>query len=215
MIKFFILSLLLLINMDARENPFFPSIGEKDLPTTSNKDQSLSPLKKATLSLPSSARVLQKVTLTYKNLDGSIEKRSIELQNSIDWHLPVFVSQSMGGMNIKNVSSQVKSSNQKKVKFKHLYSSKNVKFYQKNKALKILTNDKLIRSFLLSKPYRIVLDFKKDVNLKSEGKTLSSSIFKNISIGTHDGYYRSVILLDGQYKFTKTKEQYGYMLQLR
>jgi hypothetical protein len=60
-----------------------------------------------------------------------------------------------------------------------------------------------------------VLDFKKDVNLKSESKKLNSSIFKKIVLGTHDGFYRAVVTLDGQYKYTKKKEYNGYSIYLK
>ena len=212
MIKYIILTTLLLIDLSARENPFFPVKGEKGMPTTSNIDLSAPTLKRAALSLPSSARKITKVTVSYQNLDGSIANESIDLDNSIDWHLPIFVSQSMG--DIKNVK-QVKASKAKKEKYTHLYKSKNIQFYKKNKELKIVTKDEMIRSFLLTNPHKIVFDFKKDVNLKSETKILKSSVFKEINIGTHSGYYRAVITLDGQYKFNKSKKAYGYSIYLQ
>ncbi len=209
MIRLILITAFLFLNLDARENPFFPSSGEKDLPNTTNKDLSVSPLKRAALSLPSSARRVQKVTIEYKNLDGSIEKKDIELNNAIDWHLPIFISQSMGDLTQKTVSKKTTST-----KYKHLYTSKNVKFYQKDKELKIVSNDKILRDFLVTNPYKLVIDFKKDVNLKSETKNLNTPVFKKIVLGTHDGYYRAVITLDGQYKYSKVKKPYGYVIQL-
>lgn len=211
MIKLITITLLLITSIQARENPFFPSSGEKDLPNTTNKDLSVSSLKRAAISLPSSARTIQKFTIEYKNLDGSIQSKSITLNNSIDWHIPIFVSQSMN--DIKEV--KVKATTPKKnKKFVHLFSSKNVKIYKNEKELKIDTKDKMIRSFLLTKPYRLVLDFKKDVNLKSEEKSFNTQVFKKISIGTHKGYYRAVVTLDGQYKYKKSKQNYGYKIKL-
>ncbi|WP_373071667.1 AMIN domain-containing protein [Sulfurimonas sp.] len=211
MIKLFTIILLLLISVEARENPFFPASGEKDLPNTSNKDLSVASLKRAAISLPSSARIVQKLTVEYKNLDGSIQTKSILLNNSIDWHIPIFISQSMN--DIKEVKTQSKKPVKTK-KYIHLFSSKNIKFYKDEKELKIDTKDELIRSFLLTKPYRLVLDFKKDVNLKSEEKNFSTQVFKKISLGTHKGYYRAVVTLDGQYKYKKSKQNYGYKIKL-
>ena len=212
MIKYIILTAFLLINLHSRENPFFPSKGEQDMPTTTNRNLSAPSLKRAAISLPSSARNIQKVTITYQNLDGSVASKSIELDNSIDWHIPIFVSQSMG--EIKD-SSPLKNNKVKKQDYLHLFSSKNIKFFKKEKELKVVTKDKMIRSFSLTNPYKIVLDFKKDVNLKSESKKLNSSLFKKIDIGTHNGYYRVVVTLDGQYKFSKLKKPYGYSISLR
>ena len=210
MIKLLILTLLLFISLNARENPFFPSKGEKDLPNATNIDLSVPPLKRAAISLPSSARVVRKVTIEYKNLDGSIQNKSIELNNAVDWHIPVFISQRMN--NIKEINDTVNI--KQDVKYKHLFSSKYIKFFKNKKNLKIETNDKIIRSFLLAKPYRLVLDFKRDVNLKSQSKSYSSNVFKKISLGTHSGYYRAVVNLDGQYKFEKFKRKYGYEIKL-
>lgn len=209
MIKYLIITIIIFSVAHSRENPFFPAKGEQGMPTTSNKDLSVAPLKRAAISLPSSARRVEKVTVTYKNLDGSIENKSIDLNNAIDWHLPIFVSQSMGVLD----NNQVKSVKPKK--YTHLYTSKNIKFYKKEKELKVVTKDQMIRSFLLTNPHRVVFDFKKDVNLKSETKDFSTSIFKKLTLGTHDGYYRAVIVLDGQYKFNKSKQPYGYSIYLR
>ena len=56
-------TLVLMISLEARENPFFPSQGEKDLPYTSNLSEKLPQLKRASISLPSEARVIKKVTI--------------------------------------------------------------------------------------------------------------------------------------------------------
>jgi hypothetical protein len=208
--KSLIIFLLLFVSLEARENPFFPSAGEKDLPNTTNIDLSVEPLKRAAITLPSSARTIQKVTVEYKNLDGSLQNKSIELNNAVDWHIPIFVSQSMGAIEEKKETVKT----QKQDAFSHLYSSKYIKFLKRSKNLKIQTKDSMIRSFLLAKPYRLVLDFKRDVNLKSQSKEFSTPVFKKISIGTHSGYYRAVILLDGQYKFKKEKQQNGYEIKL-
>ena len=79
LIKVFYITALLIYALDARENPFFPSAGEKELFVTSNEETKKEPLKKASLSLPTYARVIQKVTVEFKNLDGTIESKSIEL----------------------------------------------------------------------------------------------------------------------------------------
>jgi len=93
MIKLLSLTFLLCFLLDARENPFFPADGENDMPLSSNILQKQEPLKRATLTFPSTARTIEELTVTFKNLDGSIEKKSITLNNSIDWHLPLFISQ--------------------------------------------------------------------------------------------------------------------------
>ena len=194
MVKVAFFILLLFIALNARENPFFPSDGEEDLKITSNKDRSVPPLKRATISFPDQARIIQKVTVEYKNLDGSLQSKTIKLQNSIDWHLPLFISQNYAeSSNNKNLNKEV----------------------LKKKKFKVITKDKIIRNFLLVEPHRIVLDFKRDTNLESYIKENKNNIFQTIRVGNHAGYYRAVIELDGLYKYSMKKISNGYMLLLK
>jgi len=81
--------------------------------------------------------------------------------------------------------------------------------------LKIVTKDKLLRDFLLVRPQRIVLDFKRDIDTRSyvnSGK--KRKWFKKIKIGAHDGYYRVVIELDGYYQYRHKKIKGGYIFTL-
>ena len=79
--------------LDARDNPFVSTDGGFDMPFTSNENKTKEPLKRVTITIPSQARVIKKVTVEFKNLDGSIESKSIDLDNAVDWHLPLFISQ--------------------------------------------------------------------------------------------------------------------------
>lgn len=207
MIKVLLTTFLLLFTLNARENPFFPSDGEKDIPYTSIENRELTPLKRATISLPASARVIEKVTISYKNMDGSVETKSIDLENSIDWHLPVFISQSY--------TSQHYSKPTKRKKFKEIASIKYAKFFSSGKSLKIVTKDKILRNFLLVQPHRIVLDFDRDTSIKSSIKKIPNSIFSKIKVGNHAGYYRVVLELDGFYRYTMKESSDGYLFEVK
>ncbi|NPA58873.1 MAG: AMIN domain-containing protein [Epsilonproteobacteria bacterium] len=192
--------------LEARENPFFPTQGQKDIPYTSNDVKTIPTLKNASLKFPSSARIIKKVTVEYENLDASIETKSIKLHNLIDWHLPLFISQAP----LKNQNN----TKETQKRYKKIAFNRYVTFFSYKKALKILTKDKLIRNFLLARPHRIVFDFKKDTNLKSYTKKIPQNIFKKIKIGNHKGYYRVVIELDGPYRYKIKKTSRGYIITL-
>jgi hypothetical protein len=212
MIKLLGIILLLLNLLDARENPFFPAKGEMDMPLSSNITQKQEPLKRATLTLPSTARTLQKVTVSFKNLDGSIEKKSIILNNSVDWHLPLFVSQNYGSSPSEPSRKQSTLANQ--TEFKKLASLPFISLFERSKELKIATKDEMIRSFLLVKPHRIVCDFKREIDIRSYLKKIDTkSIVKRIRVGNHKGYYRVVIELDGYYRYKVEKLNYGYLFR--
>ncbi|MEA2091470.1 MAG: AMIN domain-containing protein [Campylobacterota bacterium] len=211
MIKVLFVTLFLLYSLQARENPFFPSKGEKDIPYTSSQVETALPLKRSSITLPSSARMIQKVSVEYKNLDGSIGNRTIELDNSIDWHLPIFISQ-----NYSQTQREEKNPKKKRtLKYKKIASVKHATFFSSGKTLKIVTNDKIIRNFLLTRPHRIVLDFKRDTNLKSYIKDNPKAVFSKVRVGNHSGYYRAVIELDGYYRYKMQKVSGGYIFKLR
>jgi len=211
--KIFLLLIYLTSLLFARENPFFPVENEEEIPLTSNQINLLPPLKRATVTLPSTARNIESVTIKYKNLDGSIEKRTVRLHNSIDWHLPIFISQNYGS------SPELPKSSAKRVvkreAFKEVGSLGFIKFYVSGKKLKIVTKDKILRNFLLVKPHRIVCDFKRETDIRSFVKDLGEkSLFTKIKVGTHSGYYRVVIELDGYYKYELKTTPEGYLFTL-
>jgi len=218
-ILFSLLFLSLLLN--ARENPFFAAQGEQDIPITSNQDTKLEPLKRATITLPSTARVIEGVTINYKTLDGAKHTKTIQLENAIDWHLPIFISQSYTQENkALPIKKKYKKTTQvkkiaKKLDYKKIASLKFISLLESGNNLKILTKDKMLRHFLLVKPHRIVCDFKRDTDLRSYKRTApNGSKFTKVNFGTHKGYYRVVIELDGYYSYVLGNMKGGYIIKL-
>jgi hypothetical protein len=218
MIRLFLSLLFLPLFLLARENPFFPVDNAEDIPLTSNKIEKAPPLKRATLTFPSTARILESVTVEYKNLDGSIATKKIQLHNAVDWHLPLFISQSYATSDTETKRySQTKKRKTapKKAVYKKIASLPFITFYAEHKKLKVVTKDKLLRDFLLVKPHRIVCDFKRDTDIRSYVKSVGKgSYFKKIRVGTHKGYYRVVIELDGYYQYRVKKTASGYIFTL-
>jgi hypothetical protein len=226
LIRTLFISTLLLLTLQARENPFFPSTGEKDIPVTTNEDNSLLPLKRAAITLPTQARVVQKVTIEFKNLDGSVENKSIELDNTVDWHLPIFISQSYDqtANSVKPETAPAtpvvsvlkkKSAPPKDTEYENILSIPFLKISSSSKSLKLTTSDEAIRNFLLVNPHRIVLDFKKETEIKGLIKKVEGNIFKRVRIGNHEGYYRVVVELDGHYRYDFKKVTDGYLVELK
>jgi len=211
----------------SRENPFFPIEGEDDdLPLVSNLVEHFDMLNTQEIVLPDSARVLKKVTLTYQNLDGSIENRELILNSSLDWHLPVKIYQGKASTVKKKRATKkskkvsfhktVQNSKQprKELKYKKVYHYKFVEFYQLGRLMQVATKDKLLRKMMLVNPHRIVLDFKREALFLTKIKKLKSKFFKEIRLGNHDGYYRVVLELDGKYRYKLLHKPYGYLVEL-
>jgi len=186
-----IIFLLLITYLSGRENPFIPVINnENRVIVKKNKFESASTM------LPSDARVLKSVTFTYQTLTGSILTKTININQEIDWHSPIYVYQ-----NKINIKPQ-------KIKVGFL------NFYIKKHKVFIETNDKLIRIFVLVKPFRFVLDFKSNRDFLTYRKSVNSFI-KKIVIGNHSDFYRVVLYADGVYKPILKKIVEGYLIDFK
>ncbi len=210
---------LLILTLHARENPFFPPEGEKDIFITTNKDNSKIPLKQAAITLPSQARVLQKVTIELKNLDGSIETKSIELDNSIDWHLPIFISQGYRETAVPTPKekelSKTTTTTPTPTKKNDIQNGIGPKLSVEGKSLKVTTKNEAIRNFLIANPHRIVIDFKSSAEVTSFVKKDFDKVFQEVRVGNHKNYYRVVVELDGFYKYNFKKVDDGYIVELK
>ena len=200
--------------MDARVNPFFPPKDDQTLSITTNTPEKHELLRQATISLPSSARIIKEVSVEYINLDGSTERKSIAIDNSVDWHLPIVVSQANVNNSVMNNVPVESRAIQNDNKSRELANFKFISFASKGKTISINTKDKYIRNFLIVSPYRIVIDFKADCDFRSLSKLVSKNIIKSIHIGNHNGFYRVVLELDGQYKYSFAQEGNSYILHL-
>lgn len=189
------LSLVLLAPLLARENPFFAADPSKAQKVTSNIPDSKPQMGTISYTLPDQARILKEVTFTIQNLDGSIESRKIQIDQSIDWHRPITLSQSKNTSPLP--SSVLNGASSADFGF--------IRFDTKGKRLSIKTADALVRHFVLSDPSRIVLDFKRDTPFKSEEKNLNAAPYRNIALGNHGKFARATITLDGRYNYTLNK----------
>lgn len=194
--------------LQARENPFFSAEDTKGLPVSSNRSKDFEPLKRAAVNLPDSARVLKEVTVQYQNLDGSLATTSIALDHSVDWHLPIFISQTFS-TDEKVLKKKVTTT---RATYKLIADLDEALFYQAGNSMRIKTSDKLIRHFMITRPHRVVMDFEKEANFRSRSKDISDKPYKKIRMGNHDGYYRVVIELDGQYHYKIVSEDDAQVL---
>ncbi len=189
--------------LSARDNPFFPSEGMKDLPISSNIVSKRSQLERAAITLPDSARILKQVTIKYQNLDGSLESKSITLDHHVDWHIPIFISQSYGTPSQTHPTHT--SSKAVTTAFKSITPF--VRYRIHGKSIELQSSDTVIRDFMLVNPHRIVIDFKRNSNEKSRILSLKKAPFTGIKYGNHGTYYRVVVVLDGKYRYNILKNK--------
>lgn len=174
----------------------------------------------------SSARILKGITFHYINLDGSESDLKLDINKSIDWHDRYVLTRvkTPDPSKILDVSVTIPEKNNSK---SDLNTSVSIelpiqtdKIYDfiayttyKNK-IKFSTSDEILSDFSIGNPSKIVLDFKSDNIQPTKNIRLKDSLFKRIDFGSHKGYYRLVIYLDGKYSYKIQKDSTGYIINL-
>lgn len=87
----------------AREDPFTPMITPKDSIRPYYGETSI--FDKAQIEFPSSARLIKKIEVTFQNIDGSIQTKSIAVRGRIDWRTPLLISQVLNKSQIAKVQN--------------------------------------------------------------------------------------------------------------
>ncbi len=187
------LSLFLLSSLVARENPFFPVDESKKQKVTSNIPDARPKMGTISYTFPDQARVLKEVTFTIQNLDGSFEEKKVPIDQSIDWHRAITLSQ--GG--VTSAVQATKSSSAANFGFIEVSSN--------GKVLNVKTSDPLMRQFVLSNPNQIILDFKHAGSFQMDEKSLNAAPYLKVSVGNHGEFARVTITLDGRYSYKLNK----------
>ncbi len=199
-----VMCLLLPVVSVARDNPFKPVISSSSMGKATNVGSGLKPLILQKLSLPSPVRVLKSIKLEVVNVDGSKSEISYDIDKKVDWHRGVFISNSK-----IEVAKKLKKPEPKLLKpFKFL------SVLIDGKKLLLKTKDKMIRELYFSKPYKIAIDFKRDVAFYTKIIPLQKLSYKKVVIGNHGKFYRVVLELDGQYRYKIVKTSSGYLVEL-
>ncbi len=102
----------------------------------------------------------------------------------------------------------------KTIRWRLLYKDTNLQILHKGNQLKILGHDPIVTDFMISNPPRLVLDFGNDfVYYETVRRNIStSSILKQLKIGTHDCFYRVTFMLKHSAKYHLRKIKRGYLI---
>lgn len=197
--KAFHIALILACAALARENPFFSTEESSTTPISSNTVIHKPPLTSMTYHFPDQARVLKEVIFTFQNVDGSFETRKLQIDQSIDWHHPLVLSQyanqaTEGHTALSNASNA-----------NHEF----IRFVPSGKRISLLTKDAVIRSFSLGDPNSIIIDFKHTASFKSYEKALSASPYNKVKVTYHGKFARAIVTLDGRYECSVSKTDQG------
>jgi hypothetical protein len=192
-----------------RDNPFVAVNNITKFTQINKKEMNFEDVK---MQLPNSARILKSIEVVYQNLDGSVDKKVKIIDKKIDWHDELIFTKTTKSKE-KAVTQMIPRSTQEQAQ---KYSFRDfIKFEVSKKSFKIITKDIKIRDFLVSQPYKVVVDFKRDANFLTKRFVLNTPPFVSVVLGNHDKYYRVAIKLDGQYAYLLKKEKGDYIITLK
>lgn len=212
-INFFIFFVLFAILLNAKDNPFDNNMEKKNL-----EFAQFSPFQRQDFNFDSNARILKNITITYINLDGSEQQMTLDINKSIDWHdnFAFIKSKAPNATPILDVSVTVDKKSSKKVEENNttinietplftgdIYNFLSLSFY--NNKINIKTRDKMLRNLSIGDPTKIIVDFAKNQNFNTKTLQVNTANVKKVVFGSHKGYYRLVIYLDGKYDYEYSK----------
>ena len=221
----------------ARENPFSSSLSPANIGKATLIKEEKIEFDTAKITLPSSARILKSASVTFQNLDGSISEEIIAINKEINWHYPLNLSsqkpqmiESPSEVMSEKTPLEVSKSDTRKEEhktekkeeaiaiksFSNVVLNDNIELEIAEKNIKIYTKYKKIRDFIVSNPYKIVVDFeKKEGSFTTKTAAFSKAPFISAALGNHDGFYRIAIVLDGQYRYEIKSIEKGYLISLK
>lgn len=184
-----------------REDPFELKLTPKKSPQ-SVEGAITEPLESLDVELPSTTRILKEVKFVYQKIDGSIEEKSVQINSDIDWHYPITISQ-IGDQSVIEEKKPVS------------YKVGEFEFIIKGKTIRIYSPFRLKQNFILPKPFRIIIDLNRSEKNINQIFNLKGKYFNNISLGTHQDFYRVTLTLDGQYDYNIEQDEKGYIIVLK
>ena len=197
-------------------------------PQSIENEEHFAPFDKSEIRFNSDARILRRVIFEYVALDGSLKTLSLDINKSIDWHDSYTLSKGLkpNATPVLDVSvtippTQLPSEANSSTALLEFPSNNGkledfISFASFNDKMKINTQDEIIGDFIVGNPSKIVLDFKRDTAFVTKSIKLGSGTpFVRMVLGSHKGYYRLVIYMDGKYSYEISKDASGYTLQLR
>lgn len=232
--KIFLLFLFLMVHLEARENPFESPVSSAEVGKMTDIEERSEDFESVSVELPSTARILKSVTVAFQNIDGSIAKEERQIDQNIDWHLPLILAPkasktvapllekkadtslitSLKATPSKATPSLVTHTNTPKEEAS-LLLAKGITYRVHGREITFLTQDEKLRDFLIADPYKIVVDFKKSAAFSTKTVLLHQAPFVSMTLGDHKDFYRVAILLDGHYRYDITKTESGYRITLK
>ncbi|RDU70326.1 AMIN domain-containing protein [Helicobacter aurati] len=189
-----ILNILFIGSLYANDNPFMINANQRDF-QAQHKNKNKPYLSVESIQLPSNAREIRDVRITYQNIDGTTDSKELKIDKSIDWHYPIKISQQEA---IRNIA-------------KRYFSLNDFEFYMEGMNFVVKsTKHRIIRHFIVAEPLTIIVDFSRDGGSAYDGNIgTGEKYFANVRVNARSNSYRLSITLDGLYQYTLKSRKDG------
>lgn len=168
--------------------------------------------KEQNISLPTTARRINKVVIGYQNIDGSMAEKSVILDGDIDWHFPLRLVQELQDLRGKEVIKRPDPT----PGVDRFEPYQEFVFKLSGKKLFLQTPYLIRQDVPLGAPPKIIVDLVKEQGGYFFDKTFQTALpyFKFVDIKTHEDFYRITLTLDGKYQYQISPEKDGFWVIL-
>jgi len=220
----------------ARENPFSIALDPSNVGRTTQIKEERVDFNGTQFTFPSTARILKSVSIVFQNLDGSISEEIVAVDQTIDWHYPLAIAPKKPDVpktpetlpqSLAKVPEAKKSESMPTIimpeikpevhpKVESMMLGEGVGVEVVGKSLMIYTKDVKVRDFLITKPFKVVVDFQSAKEaFATKSVDFTQPPFVSATLGNHEGFYRVAIVLDGHYRYDIARVDGGYSITLK
>ena len=182
----------------ARENPFVPVVDQENMPQTSLEPTVVPQLKNFEIQMPSGAKIIESIDIHYQDAAAKTKTQTFEIDKKINWQNPLYLSH-------RPIQHYPK---------KEYTPIEGLRIIHEGMQLYIHTRDTMLRNFHLIDPFKLVFDFETDESFYSQKEAMTQPA-KELSVGSHRGYYRVVFELDAVYRYEVSKTERGVKIELK
>lgn len=209
MMKIGFIFLLFMMSLFGRENPF-----EDTKDVMNSQIISLKKFIQKDVRFPSTARILNEISFTYTNLDGSVSTKSVKIDKMINWHDSFEVLRKLSKDQPGDVLISVKIPPDPLTKQNEQDAKELLKIKLQGYKIIILTDDDLMRNLSVQNPSVIMLDFKHSLKYLFKVSKLKKPPFTKLEFSSYKNFYRIKIFLDGKYGYKLVKGSNKYIITL-
>jgi len=184
--------------LQARDNPFVPTVDMQNLPVTSSDPVIKEQLKEFEFKMPNGAQIVNAIVVKYQDASGETKSAEFEVDKKIQWHYPLYLSHTP----------------KKHYEKKEYAPLEFLKIVHEGVNLYIYTKQKMLRTFHLTEPFKLVFDFENSQSFLTKREAMDKPA-SSYAVGDHGDYFRVVLEFDATYRYEYEEFNGGVKIELK